>query len=175
LSIIGCAGSGKSTLAVRLGDLLDLPVIHLDQHFWQAGWQVTPREVWRERVQSLVERERWIIDGHYRSTMDIRLPCSDTIVFLDYATWRCLLGVARRVWRYRGRTRPDLAPDCPERMPDWQFLNWILGFRTRHRPEILERLEGLEPGTRRVMCKTPGELEAYVRSLRGYQTRTTKG
>lgn len=32
--IVGSGGAGKSTLA--LGETLDLPVIHLDKHYWQA-------------------------------------------------------------------------------------------------------------------------------------------
>jgi adenylate kinase family enzyme len=33
--ILGRGGSGKSTLAVHLGELTGLPVVELDQHFWQ--------------------------------------------------------------------------------------------------------------------------------------------
>jgi hypothetical protein len=37
-------------------------------------------------------------------------------------------GVARlpmnRWLRYRGQSRPDMAPGCPEKI-DWEFLQWI--------------------------------------------------
>ena len=36
--IIGCGGAGKSTLARKLGEVLDLPVVHLDQLFWKPNW-----------------------------------------------------------------------------------------------------------------------------------------
>ena len=44
IAIVGPAGSGKSTLARQLGDVLDLPVVHLDALFWQPGWREPSRE-----------------------------------------------------------------------------------------------------------------------------------
>ena len=38
--IIGCGGAGKSTLARKLGEKTGLPVVHLDQIYWEPGnWQ----------------------------------------------------------------------------------------------------------------------------------------
>lgn len=36
--VTGLAGSGKSTFALALAGKTDLPVIHLDLHFWKPGW-----------------------------------------------------------------------------------------------------------------------------------------
>ena len=36
--IVGCPGAGKSTLAIQLGELLHIPVFHLDQLWWRPGW-----------------------------------------------------------------------------------------------------------------------------------------
>jgi len=165
VSIIGCSGSGKSTLARRMGELLSLSVIHLDQHFWQPGWQATPKELWREKVKELVSGERWIVDGNYRSSMDLRLPRSDTIVFLDYPTWRCVLRVYKRALGSYGVTRADLAADCPEKLPDWEFLTFILGFRKNYRPDILEWIEKVKAERRIVWCRHPDEAEGFVQSL----------
>src|SRR5437879_1477660 len=35
--ILGRGGAGKSTAARRLGELVGLPIIELDKHFWQPG------------------------------------------------------------------------------------------------------------------------------------------
>ena len=34
--VIGPSGSGKSTLARKIAPILNLPLYHLDQLFWQA-------------------------------------------------------------------------------------------------------------------------------------------
>ena len=39
--IIGSGGSGKSTFAKKLGAVIGLPVIHLDNEFWQPGWALS--------------------------------------------------------------------------------------------------------------------------------------
>ncbi len=81
--IIGSGGSGKSTLAVRLGELLQLPVIHLDEHFWQPGWVEPPREEWKTKVDEFCSRDAWIMDGNYGGTLEERITASDTVLFLD--------------------------------------------------------------------------------------------
>ncbi|MEW5922698.1 MAG: hypothetical protein AB1746_01785 [Candidatus Zixiibacteriota bacterium] len=55
--VIGSPGAGKSTFSIRLGQLLDLPVIHLDYHFWNPGWIETDKDKWREKVVGLVTGE----------------------------------------------------------------------------------------------------------------------
>jgi adenylate kinase family enzyme len=61
--ILGRGGAGKSTVARRLGELLGLPVIELDKHFWQPGLVPLPREKWVEVQQKLASRSRWVMDG----------------------------------------------------------------------------------------------------------------
>ncbi len=96
VAIIGSCGAGKTTLAKSLGERLDLPVIHLDAHYWQPGWQATDADEWQKIQQKLVKGDRWIIDGNYGSTMDIRLTAADTIVWLDFSRYLCLWRVFKR-------------------------------------------------------------------------------
>ena len=51
--ILGSGGAGKSTFARQFGPLVDLPVIHLDLHYWKPGWVETEKSAWRERVAEL--------------------------------------------------------------------------------------------------------------------------
>ncbi len=44
IMVIGSSGSGKSTFSRKLGEILSLPVYHLDLYYWKPGWIETPRD-----------------------------------------------------------------------------------------------------------------------------------
>ena len=162
--VVGSGGSGKSTLAPRLGEILDLPVYHLDSLFWHPGWQATPKPEWQNVQRELVDRPEWIIDGNYTSSMEVRLTACDTVVFLDLPTWTCLLGVLQRYLRYWDRTRPDMGEGCKERL-DWRYLGWIVSYRWRRRPRVLRHLEGLDPNKQVIILHSRQEIEQWLSSL----------
>lgn len=39
IMIFGRPGSGKSTFALQLHKLTEIPLHHVDKHFFEAGWQ----------------------------------------------------------------------------------------------------------------------------------------
>ena len=137
--ILGCSGSGKSTFARALGAALNRPVIHLDNLYWKPGWVETPRPEFSELQRELVQGEMWIIDGNYSATLDIRLEAADTILYFDLPRRVCLWSVIRRVVTHYGRSRPDLAPGCPEKF-DFGFLLLTWNHRRRSRPGVLQKL-----------------------------------
>ena len=143
--IIGPGGSGKSTLAVRLSQLLDLPVHHLDALYWRPGWVPTPSDQWRRVQEALLAAPEWIMDGNYGGTLDRRLAAADTVVVLDLPPATCVVRAVRRSLRHVRRWRPDMAPGCPERLNGeyLRFLWWIWTYRRRRLPGILERLAAL--------------------------------
>lgn len=130
--IIGCSGSGKSRLARILGQKLGLPVIHLDQLWWQEGWQNVTVEEFDSRLAMALNMDRWIIDGNYSRTMEARLSKCDTVIYLDFSRWTCLLGMCQRLLTNRGKTRPDMGAGCPERF-SWEFVKWIWNFNKNNR------------------------------------------
>lgn len=137
--LIGCGGCGKSTLAKRLGERLDLPVVHLDQLFWKSGWVNVTQNAFDARLQTALEQPRWVIDGDYARTLPLRLRYCDTLVYLDYPRLLCLWSLARRVLANLGRTRPDMAPGCPEHV-DAAFLRWVWRYHRDQRPQNLRLL-----------------------------------
>lgn len=137
--VIGISGAGKSTLSRALAERTGLPLIHLDKEYWRPGWTMTPRDEWRPKVAELAAREHWIMDGNFDSSLDLRLPRADTLVWFDYPTLLCLWRAMKRVAKSYGRVRPDLAPECPERI-DVDFLRYIWGFNRVQRPRILRQI-----------------------------------
>ncbi|MGZ8412152.1 MAG: AAA family ATPase [Gemmatirosa sp.] len=164
VSIIGSGGAGKSTLAVRVAARLGVPLVHLDARYWHPGWLATPADVWRREVETLVAGPAWVMDGNYGGTLDLRLAASDTVVFLDLPRVVCLTRVLGRALRYRGRSRPDMAPGCPERL-SWEFVRWVWEYPTRRRPDVLRRLAALAPTTRVVVLRSPRAVDAWLATL----------
>ena len=150
--VIGSGGAGKSTLARAMGERLGLPVVHLDAQFWQAGWKGRDREDWLEWQRRALLEPRWIMDGNYGGTLDVRLSAADTVIFLDLPPAICVARALGRALRYWGRTRPDMAAGCPERL-DLKFLSWIWQYPRKNRPAVLEKLLKLE-------CKTVVRLQS---------------
>ncbi len=130
--IIGCPGSGKTRLALALGEKLDLPVVHLDRLWWTGGWKNVSQEEFDSRLAMALHMDSWIIDGNYSRTMEARLEKCDTIVYLDYSRWECLLGMCQRVLGNYGKVRPDMAKGCPERF-DWELVKFIWNFNKNNR------------------------------------------
>ena len=162
--VIGSGGAGKSTFAARLGERTGLPVIHLDALFWRAGWQETPREEWAARVDELLARGEWIMDGNYGGTMERRLAACDTVVFLDFPRALCLWRVVKRRTRFRGRSRPDMAEGCRERL-NLEFVRWIWTYPRAKRPGVLKRLSELSEGQRVVVLSSPREARRFLEAL----------
>ena len=132
--IIGPCGSGKSTLARELAPRMGLPLVHMDQLGWQAGWVETEKAELIARLAEVVAQDEWLIEGNYGSTLKPRLERADTVIYLDFPVRLCLWRLARRIMSHRGRSRPDMPEGCPERFDAaffWYVLNWNSGPRVR--------------------------------------------
>lgn len=165
IAIIGSGGSGKSTVARQLGDILTLPVIHLDAFFWQPDWVETPQEEWRAVQQRFVQQERWIIDGNYSSTFDIRFARADTLIFLDFPRLLCMYRVLKRSLMYRGKTRPDMNEGCPERI-DWNFLVWVWNYPSNGRVRAMKKIEQYKEGKQVVILHHPTEVKRFLEEMK---------
>lgn len=162
--VIGCSGSGKSTLSQKLHNILQLPIIHLDRYYWQANWQATDQEAWDQKVNDFALTNRWIIDGNYSRTLDIRIERADVIVFLDMPRWLCMYRIVKRRIQYHGRTRPDLNKDCPEKL-DIAFIKWVWNYKKRNRVRTLEKLEQVKNHKKVMIIRNKKQLEELVEQL----------
>ena len=162
--MIGSGGSGKTTVARALAQLTGLPLIHLDALYWRAGWQPTPPHDWRAKVQTLISREVWIIDGNYGGTLDARLAACDTVVFLDLPRLVCLWRVLKRQVSHFGQVRPELPPGCRERL-SWEFLVWIWTYPSRRRGDILKRLTALDTRKRVAILRSSAAIGEFLATV----------
>ncbi len=109
--VIGSPGSGKSTFSIKLAELTDIPLIHLDKEFWNNG-----------------------------ATMDLRLEKADTVICFKLSRTSCLWGYFKRVITNLGKIRPDMAEGCPEKL-DFEFMKYIWDFPKTLGQGNVDRLE----------------------------------
>jgi len=160
--VIGPSGAGKSTLARRLGAVTGLPVVHLDQVFWNPGWIPTPGDEFRRKLTDVLERPEWIVDGGYVTTQENRLARADAVVFLDFPPRLYRYRVLKRLATHFGRTRADMSPGCPERL-DWEFLRWVWRWHHDVRPDVLRKLRDTQAEL--VTLETPHEVDRFVAAV----------
>ena len=72
--------------------------------------------------------------------------------------------VLTRVAAGYGRTRPDLAPDCPERF-DLEFLRYVWTFHRTRRPALVEKLERFASRGRVAVARSRREARALLCAL----------
>lgn len=133
--VIGCPGSGKSTFSKALHDATGLPLYHLDMIKWNADGTNVPKCTFMERLYQVLEKECWIIDGNYGSTMELRMQFCDTVFFLDYPTDVCIDGIKSR----KGKERTDM-PFIPLDDEDNEFVEFINNYNSASRPTVMELL-----------------------------------
>lgn len=159
--VVGSGGAGKSTLARELGRQAGLPVVHLDRHYWRPGWVATPVQEWRAIVAGLVAKPAWVMDGNYGGTLDLRIPAAELIVFLDLPRRVTMSRAVRRWARWSGRTRPDMASECPEKI-DMEFLRWLWNYPRDSRVRLLRALDAHGAAARVVRLCTPREVRLWL-------------
>ena len=137
IAAIGCPGSGKSTLARQIAAQTGHPLIHLDYENWQPGWIALPKEEFISKQKEWVSGARWLIDGNYKGSMEIRFSAADLVLFLDLPRRVCVWRVLKR----RGTQRPDMKPGMEEPRlfsKDFAgFLRFVLFYSINNRPRVL--------------------------------------
>jgi adenylate kinase family enzyme len=163
--ILGPSGSGKSTVCRRIGRILDIPVVHLDKHFWKPNWVETPKDEWPDKVRKLIGSEAWVMDGNYSTTLKMRAKAADTLIFLDMTRRLSYFRVISRYLKYRGKTRPDVTEGCPEKM-DREFVRWIWRYPSTRKPRILRFFEQLRKRKNVYILNNQREIEEFLGALR---------
>lgn len=159
--VIGCPGAGKSIFARALRDATDLPLHHLDQIWHKPDKSNISEEEFDERLNQIIQGEKWIIDGNYQRTLEVRLAACDTVFLLDYPLEVCLAGAQSRI----GTKREDLP--WVETEFDEEFKQWITDFPKAQLPNIYELLERHREGKDIFVLKSRTETEQYLNCISG--------
>lgn len=134
--VIGCSGSGKTTFSRKLSNCIHFPVHHLDSLYWKADSTHISRADFIDRQSKIFQFDKWIIDGNYRNTLEMRIRECDLIYFFDIPVADCISGAVDRVKNHE--VRIDLPCELPA---NEELLDFIRNFNTDVRPWILKLFE----------------------------------
>lgn len=166
--IIGSPGAGKTTLALQLGEILKVPVFHLDRYFWLPGWIEKSRRDRRKILKGFVQQEQWIIEGTYLSLSEPRLKAADTIIFLDISFQLCLHRIVHRHYKDKRQPRPDLPDGCLDRLNGKCILK-VLAFSVRGRRTLNQKLERYESTKQVIQLQSPDEVGNFLIQIQELQ------
>ena len=157
--IIGCPGSGKSTFARRLRDITNLPLYYLDMIWHNKDKTNISKKEFDLKIIEIIKNDKWIIDGNYKRTLDIRLEACDTVFFLDYPVDECLSGILSRI----GNKREDM-PYIEEEL-NLEFKQWVIDFPTNQLPIIYKKLDKYKNIKNIIIFKSREEADIYIFNL----------
>ncbi len=165
--ILGCPGSGKSTFARKLHCRTNIPLIHLDNLWWNADRTHITREEFDRKLMAILQGDQWIIDGDYSRTYELRFRFCDTVIFLDFDENTCMNGIRERV----GTPRDDIPWTAREL--DSELVESVRNYHITNRPRIYRLLEQY-PQTQRIIFKTRLQAEQWLSAYSNEQSHNTQ-
>lgn len=154
--VIGCPGAGKSTFARRLCDKTGLPLYYLDMIWHRPDRTTVEKSEFDEKLREIVSGDRWIIDGNYGRTLEMRLESCEAVFLFDIPVEECLSGAKSRI----GRKRVDMP--WVETEFDEEFKRWIIDFPEKELPTVYDLLEKYKSGKSIYVFHSRAEAEGYL-------------
>ncbi len=154
--VIGCPGAGKSTFSRNLKDKTGLPLYHLDMLWHKPDKTTISRDAFDARLKTIVSGDKWIIDGNYGRTLEMRFASCDTVFLLDLPVDECLTATASRI----GKPREDFP--WTETEFDEEFRQWILDFPKNEMPAVYELIAKYKQEKTIYIFHTRNDIENYL-------------
>jgi adenylate kinase family enzyme len=162
IMIFGRPGSGKSTFAYALHKSINLPLHHLDKHFFTKNWVERDTQEFLRIQQSIVDEDLWIIDGNSIKSLEMRYARADLVLHFNYPRWICYWRVFKRIFD-KNLEIDDRAECCPERA-SWKLLKYMWGYEKRVE-EPIAYLKDKYPNVPFVEISNDRELNTFERDL----------
>ncbi len=129
LVIFGNSGSGKSTLAKEIAAAENLAHLDMDTIAWEEGSPPVRKSLsdsGRELELFLAANTGWVIEGCYADLIELVLPESPELVFLDLPVADCIANARARPWEPHKYESPE-AQDANLSM----LIDWISEYESR--------------------------------------------
>ncbi len=160
--IFGRPGSGKSTFALQLHRTSQVPLYHLDKHFFGPNWIERDYQEFLAIQQSILATDTWIIDGNNTQSLEMRYSKADLVLYFNYPKWLCYWRILKR-WLSKNRDIDDRAPGCKETIR-LSLLRYMWSFEERVAKQI-SLLKEQYPNTRFMEINNDRALKALQQAL----------
>ena len=158
IAIMGYVGSGKTYLSRYLSEKYEIPVLHLDEIYFDKNWRPVEKSVVLDQTADFMGKDGWIIDGFYSDLlMKERLEKADMIILLLLPRLTCLIRMLRRT---KSRVQEGYKNDL-----NWWFVKFTLfGCRTKKRQQTYSGI-ALDHRDKTVVLRSRRQVDAFLTSL----------
>ncbi len=128
--VVGCPGAGKSTFSKKLHEATGIDLYHLDAIYWNEDCTHISRSKLIKKQKEILKQDSFIIDGNFKSTLELRIKEADAVFFFDLPVEICIQGAQNR----KGN-RPEMPCELPA---NDELIDFIKNFNADVKPIILE-------------------------------------
>ncbi len=152
---IGCPGSGKTTFSKKLAAITNLLHYNLDMLYWKPDASHLSRSKFKFKQEQIIDKEKWIIDGNFKRTLEIRIKNAELIYFLDLPVDTCIQGVTTR----------KREKDFPCALPvNEELINDVKNYNSVCKPIVLSLFEKY-PNKKVITFTSHLQIDEYIEKL----------
>ena len=130
----------------------------MDNLFHNPDKSTITREELITKLNEIMAKDSWIIDGNFQSTLELRLESCDTVFLLDIPLSECLSNIESRI----GKKRSDM-PWIEEEF-DPTFKSIVEAFPKEKLPKIYELLDKYKDKNI-IILRSRNEIDEYLNTL----------
>lgn len=153
--VIGCLGAGKSEFSRKLHEKTKIDLFHLDAIYWNKDCSHITREELIKKQKEIFKKNSFIIDGNFKSTLELRIKEADVVFLFDLPTEICIQGA-----RNRKGNRPEMPCQLPD---DDELIDFIKNFNYDVMPKIKELFEKYNSNV--ITFHSHEEADEYISSI----------
>ena len=153
--VIGCPGAGKSTFSRKLHNATGIELFHLDSVYWNSDCTHISHEELIERQREIFKKDSFIIDGNFKSTLELRIKQAEVVFWFDLPTEICIQGAQNR----KGN-RPEMPCQLPA---NDELIDFIKSFNCDIVPRIKALLEKYNSNV--IIFHSHKEADDYIKGI----------
>ena len=157
--VIGCPGAGKTYFAKALSKLINIPVVHMDNLYWNKDRTSVSKSELENKLLPYLKEEKWIIDGNYHETLKQRLEYATDVFFLNMPRETCIEGILERI----DQPRDDI-PWVETKKDAMELIEWTIDYESRTKEDEEKLLKRYKKVNVHIL-RTREEVNSYLLSL----------